>query len=224
MWTNPSPTADFNTQTVTLSDSISSYDYIDIECRWSSAGGTSRHVYYTVTDFKAGGNGVNNEIYASVLEMHSRGQYIGTRYITYVSETQVKITASLAVQTSGMNLSSAMVLSIAGIKGDLPPVSSVYLVDTRTITDYLKSGSQSYTIDVSRFAGITTSNIIVECTSISGSGNANNQSLSISKTILNNVLTITVDGTCASSSSSSPYLTCNNIKTYVVIGSISGLS
>ena len=31
LWTNPSPTSDFAAQTVTLSDSISNYDYIKFE-------------------------------------------------------------------------------------------------------------------------------------------------------------------------------------------------
>ena len=52
LWTNSTPTAQFATQTVTLSDDINNFSYVGITFRFTTSDATETTCIYPVADFK----------------------------------------------------------------------------------------------------------------------------------------------------------------------------
>ena len=51
LWTNPSPTAAFDGQTLSLSDSLSNYDYVKIDYRASTTNATESSMIIPISSF-----------------------------------------------------------------------------------------------------------------------------------------------------------------------------
>ena len=112
LWTNPSPTSDFGQTTVTLSDSISNYDYIAVKWKVSTSLSTTSTTMVPVGDFKSmlNQNGDNALFIASV------NQNGWARTVFYVSDTSITISTSYRLNAQGNSGSNAIPTSIIGIK------------------------------------------------------------------------------------------------------------
>ena len=115
LWTNPSPSSNFSAQTVTLSDSISNYDYIKFVYGLSTsiAGGNS--VVIPVSDFK-------QAVYPQVNNMpiYELGAYNTTttvvRGVMYASDTTVRFSPANNIAQTGSADNRAIPTAIIGIK------------------------------------------------------------------------------------------------------------
>ena len=119
LWTNPNPTSSsgFAAQTVTLSDSISNYDYIYVTWGYNSSyTGTSNKNYYSVSDFKnlTLGGGTRHFIGQGGAQDTSNNTY--TREIYYVSDTSIGFTVGYGVNRVQSVANVIIPLSIIGIK------------------------------------------------------------------------------------------------------------
>lgn len=89
LWTNPSPTADFATQSVNLSDNISNYDYIEIEACFSKSETTKIMSYL----YKA--SEVSGSVFNTVHPIIYIGNYYSNKYyyrpFNYSSDTSFSI-------------------------------------------------------------------------------------------------------------------------------------
>ena len=112
LWTNPSPTSDFGQTTVTLSDSISNYNYIAVKWKVSTSLSTTSTTIVLVDDFKSmlNQNGDNALFIASV------NQNGWARTVFYVSDTSITISTSYRLNAQGNSGSNAIPLAIIGIK------------------------------------------------------------------------------------------------------------
>lgn len=56
LWTNSSPTTNFSSQTITLSEDIDNFEYLKIKALGSTTNNLEINIYISVEDFKKGGN------------------------------------------------------------------------------------------------------------------------------------------------------------------------
>ena len=115
LWTNPSPTSNFGTQIITLSDSISNYDYIKVQFLGSTTISISSSVVTPVQDFILQQRSTNNTLRSITpgLQM-SDGLFI--RAFDYVSDTSINITDALRLNGSANNNSITIPYKIYGVK------------------------------------------------------------------------------------------------------------
>lgn len=114
LWTNPSPTANFNAQNVTLSDDITNYDYIVIDIR---SGSDDIHLkyYYTPAELV---NYTSSAMRPLIGELHTNNYYY-YRSVTYNSSTSLAIGACIrntASSAASTNNGGILPQTIKGIK------------------------------------------------------------------------------------------------------------
>lgn len=112
LWTNSSPTSNFNAQTVNLSDSLSNYDYIKVKVRFNTSTATENEVMCSVSQFKTmniadGGFWLSNTLVST---------YSYTRMYRYVSDTEIYINTAFKYGTSSGTTAPSFVIPIE-IKG-----------------------------------------------------------------------------------------------------------
>lgn len=114
LWTNSNPTNNFVTQTVTLSDAITNYDYIKIVVLQSTDDATEYSTIVKTSDFITSSLAANSPISYSVYSSSTGYRY--ARIIYYVSDTSVGISSGFAIHRDALNNSLAMPYQIIGIK------------------------------------------------------------------------------------------------------------
>lgn len=117
LWTNPSPTAQFAGQAVTLSDSISNYKYIKITNNFSTAYPTIiGSTIFPVEDFKTAIYPVTGREWQPRIGMGDASTNYARR-VYYVSETSIQITSANLVTSGqgGANNNNAIPFEILGL-------------------------------------------------------------------------------------------------------------
>ena len=93
LWTNPSPTADFAAQTITLSDSISNYKYIGIKyCFNKTNTSIIDTAIYKTEEMRASTTDSGTDHNAIMLGLQTSNNYSFSRVVGYVSDTSIKFT------------------------------------------------------------------------------------------------------------------------------------
>lgn len=114
LWTNPSPTANFASQEVTLSDDMTNYQYVALYWKYNKAGTKDIKMIIPVDDF----------IYTSVetaknlpkIFMGSRGTNTFVRDMAYISNTTVTFSNAVRVNIAGNDSSYCLPTKICGLK------------------------------------------------------------------------------------------------------------
>lgn len=118
LWTNPSPTSNFGTQTVTLSESIDNYKYVKFHIRPSRTAGQGSEVgcIISVEDFKKTPYPPTTQ-YNTHLALGARYTNVEfTRATWYVSDTQVRIEAAWQTGTTTSSQQAVIPLEIIGMR------------------------------------------------------------------------------------------------------------
>lgn len=119
LWTNPSPTANFNRQSVTLSDDINNYDYIAVEYIYSKSSvdetEKSKSIM-SVTDFKKGNLGTLVSRTCMALGIINSSNTTYNRQVWYRDDTTIEISACYAMTSTATANGNAVPLQIIGIK------------------------------------------------------------------------------------------------------------
>lgn len=113
LWTNPSPTASFAGQTITLSSDINNFKYLKIVCKLSTSNNTESSVMYAVDDFK------NLIIGVGSLCGGLLGRPGGTnlaRRLGYASDTSIRFMQSGGIGLDYTDNNSLIPLAIYGMK------------------------------------------------------------------------------------------------------------
>lgn len=115
LWTNPSPSSNFEAQTITLSDDIDNYDFIKIKYRIKTSGSVYSSIILTTADLKNNIDSNDNPLlFAGGRESSS---VMWARKIVYVSDTQLSFTTAYRVNASGTDAISLMVpIEVKGLK------------------------------------------------------------------------------------------------------------
>lgn len=116
LWTNNSPTSNFTSQTVTLSDGISNYKYIAFIVNMSTSV-TDVSITFTfdaskITDW-------TSSDYRPLLGVYYTNNYYYYRVLTYVSNTSLTIGACIrntASSAAGTNNAGVIPVKIVGLK------------------------------------------------------------------------------------------------------------
>lgn len=119
LWTNPSPTANFGKQSVTLSDDINNYDYIVVEyiySRSSTIDTEKSKSIMSITDFKEGGVGTSVSRTCMALGIINGSNASYTRQVWYQDDTTIQISACYAMTSTTQANGNAVPLQIIGIK------------------------------------------------------------------------------------------------------------
>lgn len=114
LWTNPSPTSQFATQTITVSD-LSEYDYIRVYFRVSKSIDTELSVIMSKADFYNSIEGNTKDV-LSIGATGTTGTAV-CRQIYNLSNTQIKFGS--AFTSSGINNDYAIPTKVSAIKGEL---------------------------------------------------------------------------------------------------------
>ena len=113
LWTNSSPTSNFADQNVTLSDSMSNYDYLKFTYKKATNNATSTSAIFSVSDVK---NFADESVYGQIGGESATDWYM-SRMLWYVSDTSVKISTAWGLnRANSANNSYIIPLSIIGIK------------------------------------------------------------------------------------------------------------
>ena len=120
LWANPSPTSDFATQTVTLSDDINNYDYLKVSYKnlTTSAGVNDPYsVLISVSDFKTSLSGNSTRHNAFTFGgIYAPSNTNWTRFMFYDTDTTARFGACTQIGGSQSSNSNAVPLQIVGIK------------------------------------------------------------------------------------------------------------
>ena len=112
LWTNSAPTSNFADQNVTLSDSMSNYDYLKFTYKKATNNATSTSAVFSVSDVK---NFADESVYGQ-LGGESATDWYMSRYIWYISDTSVRISTAWKLNSVGNNNAYIIPLAIIGIK------------------------------------------------------------------------------------------------------------
>ena len=114
LWENPSPNATFAAQSVTLSDSISNYDYIRFYFKSGASTTNIRSNIYSVADVKASiSSGARNQVCSTAC---SNSGNVSARTITYESDTQLAFSAAWSLGGAVSYNQTTIPHSIYGLK------------------------------------------------------------------------------------------------------------
>lgn len=116
LWANSSPTSNYTSETVTLSQSMTNFDYLLFNFRVSTTVGTPIKFIVDVSEFKewVKGSYPSVEFRASLKNTSSANN--ASRGVQYVSNTSVYITSNQYVNSSGTAPSWMIPVSIQGLK------------------------------------------------------------------------------------------------------------
>lgn len=92
LWTNPSPSADFAAQDVTLSDDINNYDFIAVDIKYLKTSADTEligKVYYKVSDYKTFAGSAGSPIGVCVQVYNVSYAYLLRRVFLYKSDTEL---------------------------------------------------------------------------------------------------------------------------------------
>ena len=117
LWENSDPDAAFASQTVTLSQSIANFQYIEIEWqnRYSTVTTVTHYepsVIVRVADFRETPQQAD---YPAVGMLYRNGSYIYIRPVNYVSDTQVLLRDVYRINASGTSNGQIIPLRIYGL-------------------------------------------------------------------------------------------------------------
>jgi len=122
LWTNPSPTADFESQPVNLTkngvaESIQNYDYIKVTYKFSKsdADSTAVSALMSVADFTYCTNDSTARKPKFVMGA-KLDNYSNARFVFYATDTTVKFGSSARCNQSGFNAAYVTPLKIIGVK------------------------------------------------------------------------------------------------------------
>lgn len=117
LWTNSSPTSNFASQTVTLSDGISNYDYLKFTYKPSTASSLSNSTIISTQDF------ISNCVDGAKHFFATMGGYSSTsasnahgRNAFYVSNTSLRMGSCLMFNSASSNNAYMIPLTIKGLK------------------------------------------------------------------------------------------------------------
>lgn len=113
LWTNPSPTASFASQTVNLSDNITNYKMLKFTFRHSNTVSDEVSVITEINDLKQYGSAVGKNCTAGV----SRTAYgFMSRRLYYVSDTSVSFANAMQINGSNQNNTDCIPIKVTGLK------------------------------------------------------------------------------------------------------------
>lgn len=114
LWENPSPSSDFPAQDVTLSQSMTNFDYIKVViCQAKSELTNKKNFIIPIADFVNTASGNNaGKIYLGIYRWTN--EYV--RCFWRVSNTQVHITTSMRIGNSGTDQTNNTPYQIWGLK------------------------------------------------------------------------------------------------------------
>lgn len=116
LWTNPSPTADFAAQTITLSDSISNYKYIGIKyCFNKTNTSIIDTAIYKTEEMRASTTDSGTDHNAIMLGLQTSNYYSFSRVVGYVSDTSIKFTTGYRLNAASSSANANIPLEILGI-------------------------------------------------------------------------------------------------------------
>lgn len=116
LWTNPSPTAAFVNQEITLNDDISNYQYVKVQCvANASTGATKYSTIISVDDF------ILSQEHAALFAISTRlatssGDALYHRYVRSTSNTKVRFGQAYKQSSSTASNGYAVPLKISGLK------------------------------------------------------------------------------------------------------------
>ena len=120
LWTNSSPTANFSLSTITLSQGISSFDFIKIIFVGNKSAYSSGSEYRQELICPASGlvNAVSTASYCrpSIMGRASGTSNYFARALTYVSNTSLQIDDAVRVKGTGTSNDICIPLQIVGLK------------------------------------------------------------------------------------------------------------
>lgn len=116
LWTNPSPNAVQNNQTITLSQSVSNYDVIRIYYKgyYANGSGDVKYIDYPI-DFVTQAYAVEGHLQMVVGEFDSNG-YTQGRVVRYINATQFELTLSYQVGGTNSYNANNVITKISGLK------------------------------------------------------------------------------------------------------------
>lgn len=113
LWTNPSPSSGSSGATITLSSSISDFDYIKLVYYYSKSDFRSYSVMVPVSEFKTqSGNNTTRSLYCGL--QLSNGAF--QRLFNYISDTSIEFTNAMRLNGNASNDSAAIPYKIYGVK------------------------------------------------------------------------------------------------------------
>lgn len=134
LWENSSPTSDFASQAVTLSDDITNYDVIRFTYKDSKSGTDIDYIETSVADFLETVGG------ASFIGFVSSQSYC--RRICFSTITEISFSNNLRLNASGTSNSTNIPLKIIGIKKGLGETAEPIATPLTVVT-----GTGSYTLN-----------------------------------------------------------------------------
>ena len=120
LWQNPSPTSEFVSGNVTLSDSLSNYKYIKIKARAATTNETIWSTIYLVDDFKtfAQNSTVSGCGHIAIMNANNARR---SRGLVYVDDTTVNFKVAYEDGNSTLLNTTVIPLQIIGIKEGIVP-------------------------------------------------------------------------------------------------------
>lgn len=112
LWSNSSPSSNFATQTVSLSQSIANFKYIAIEYKASTSSSTTVEILFTPTDLRKATVSQGNPMFALA------GRYpnvFNERFVIYSSDTEILFGDARAYNNTTIQNSYAIPIKISGI-------------------------------------------------------------------------------------------------------------
>lgn len=117
LWTNSSTASDFTSQTVTLTDAISNYDYIKFTIKaHKTSSDKSISIIISVSDLAKTSESSYPRLTPGIVGKNTSSSASAVRGINYVSDTQIKIGNNSYLGQSGNANAYVIPLKISGLK------------------------------------------------------------------------------------------------------------
>lgn len=116
LWTNPSPSSNFSSQTVNLNESYANYKYVGV--KWATGTGAqaaeATMILSTEDAAKTDATGTNNGLKGAIGSRYNSNVY--ARIIGFMTDTTVEITAARQQGSSNSNNALIIPKTIVGLK------------------------------------------------------------------------------------------------------------
>ena len=117
LWTNPSPTSDFTSQSVAISDDINNYDYVKITFKSNKSTDKSNAVIIEVSDFKKTSKSLStNEPTINIGGWEATNGYNYARRVAYDNDRSVFFAFCFSLYKEAQANNMGIPLQIIGIK------------------------------------------------------------------------------------------------------------